>query len=92
MGLAERLRTEILYNNAPGGGDMGIVSGCVDWEQVRREKNPLTVRDQFAMSIIQGMAANDYWAQNINGEQTSMDGAARVAYQMANAMIRARGR
>ena len=71
---------------------MGIVSGCVDWEQVRREKNPLTVRDQFAMSIIQGMAANDYWAQNINGEQIAMDGAARVAYQMADAMIRARGR
>jgi hypothetical protein len=50
----------------------------------------MTLRDYFAAQIITGMASNDYWAQNINGDSTSMVGAARVAYQMADTMMEVR--
>jgi len=50
----------------------------------------MSLRDYFAAKALVGMAANDYWALNLNGEPKSMDAVANVAYQMADAMMKAR--
>ena len=73
---------------------MGIVSGCVDWEQVRREKNTLTIRDQFAMAVATGIHASD------NGDSSRWpytmadpyEAIATAAYLHADAMMRAKER
>jgi hypothetical protein len=53
----------------------------------------MTLRDYFAAHALVGLISNKQWAKELIGSTTAIDAqwrAARVAYQLADAMLKAR--
>lgn len=50
----------------------------------------ISLRNYFAIHILQGMAASEYWSENFNGGQPNLalDSAVKVAYLAADTMIK----
>lgn len=61
-------------------------------DQVADQVRPKDLRDEFAMNALQGLVSDPSSGYQYVSPQSYEDGVAKRAYELADAMIRARGK